>query len=217
MVKKHEPKEHQVKRFNGMTSEQALAHAAIHSGANAAYVIDAFQGNLLGGEVHFSSLIEALDKSIDKTSGGDLAKLEAMLVGQATALQTIFASLARRAAGQQSLKHYEAFLGLAFKAQAQSRATIQAVVDLKYPRQAVFAKQANISHGPQQVNNGSVPTYATSTHPCARAREELENPQIKQLEEASHESFRMDPREAREAVSVDPDVAALGQVNRSAH
>lgn len=39
-------------------------------------------------------------------------------------------------------------------AQAQSRATIQALVELKYPRQVAFVKQAHISHGPQQVNNG---------------------------------------------------------------
>jgi hypothetical protein len=42
-----------------------------------------------------------------------------MLVSQATALQTIFTSLARRAAVQEQLRHYEAFLGLALKAQAQ--------------------------------------------------------------------------------------------------
>ena len=52
------------------------------------------------------------------------------------------------------MRHYGAFLGLALKAQAQSRATISALVDLKYPRQATFVKQANIAHGPQQVNNG---------------------------------------------------------------
>ena len=47
----------------------------------------------------------------------------------------------------------EAFMGLAFKAQAQSRATISALVELKYPRQATFVKQANIAHEPQQVIN----------------------------------------------------------------
>jgi len=28
------------------------------------------------------------------------------------------------------------------------------VIDLKYQRQATFVRQANIAHGPQQVNNG---------------------------------------------------------------
>lgn len=72
---------------------------------------------------------------------------------QATTLQTVFSSLARRAANQEHLRQYETFMGLALKAQAQSRATISALVDLKFPRQATFVKQANIAHGPQQVNN----------------------------------------------------------------
>ena len=78
---------------------------------------------------------------------------ERMLYRQAKTLETMVTWLARRAATQEQMRHYEAFLGLAFKAQAQSRATILALVDLKYPRQATFVKQANITHGPQQVNN----------------------------------------------------------------
>ena len=68
-----------------------------------------------------------------------------MLVSQATALQTMFTSLARRAANQQRLKQFETFMTLALKAQAQSRATESALVDLKYPRQATFVRQANIA------------------------------------------------------------------------
>lgn len=205
-------KSHPVVRHEGMTDEQAIARAAVHSGAMASYVIDAFQENLLGTDVHFASLIEAVDKSIDRTAEGDLRKLEGMLVGQAAALQTIFASLARRAAGQQSIKHYETLLSLAFKAQAQSRATVQAVVDLKYPRQTVFAKQANVSNGPQQVNNGVADSRSST-----RAREEAETPQIKQLEQAQHESFRMDAGASRETVPIDPHLAAMGQINGAAH
>jgi hypothetical protein len=88
--------------------------------------------------------------------------MEAMLVSQATALQTIFTDLARKAQAQTYQKQLEVYLGLALKAQAQSRATISALVDLKYPRQATFVKQANIAHGPQQVNNGVMPSDAAS-------------------------------------------------------
>src|SRR3546814_6990491 len=80
--------------------------------------------------------------------------MEAMLVGQAYALQNIFASLMRRASSQQHLKQYQAHMNLGLKAQAQCRATLQALTELKYPRQVVIAKQANISNGHQQVNNG---------------------------------------------------------------
>jgi hypothetical protein len=35
----------------------------------------------------------------------------------------------------------------------QSRATIKALTELKYPRQVIVTQQANITHGNQQVNN----------------------------------------------------------------
>ncbi len=97
-----------------------------------------------------------LEVSTKRIKGGDLTSLEAMLVGQATALQSIFVSHARRSQQQTHQASLEAFLGLALKAQAQSRATILAVVDLKYPKQATIVEQANIAHGPQQVNNGAI-------------------------------------------------------------
>ena len=76
-----------------------------------------------------------------------------MLVSQANALQTIFTSLARRASSQESLPLFQAYMGLALKAQSQSRSTISALVDLKNPKQATFVGQANMTTGPQQVNN----------------------------------------------------------------
>src|SRR3546814_19019872 len=60
----------------------------------------------------------------------------------------------RRASSQNHLKQYQAHMNLGLKAQAQCRATLQALTELKYPRQVVIAKQANISNGHQQVNNG---------------------------------------------------------------
>ncbi|HAL39836.1 MAG TPA: hypothetical protein DCP03_17725 [Polaromonas sp.] len=78
-----------------------------------------------------------------------------MLIGQATALQTIFTSLSKRAVQQEHMVHYQTFLGLVFEAQSQSRATISALVDLKYSRHATFVKQANIAHGPQGAETSS--------------------------------------------------------------
>lgn len=129
------------------------AQMALQPSINAAAVIQSYTGAMFGKEPDINMLIDGLRDSFKSVKDGDLSSLEAMLVGQATALQSLFTSLARRAQAQQSQRHLEAFLSLALKAQAQSRATIQAVVDLKYPRQVAFVKQANISQGPQQVNN----------------------------------------------------------------
>ena len=128
---------------------------ALLPSVNGAAVIEVFQGNVMGKDTDMNGLVERLRDTFTEVKGGNLSTLEAMLISQAAALQTIFTSLARRAQSQEYQKNLEAFLGLALKAQAQSRATISALVDLKYPRQATFVKQANIANGPQQVNNGA--------------------------------------------------------------
>ena len=80
-----------------------------------------------------------------------------MLFGQAMTLETIFTSLARRANSLEYLNHFQTYLGMALKAQAQCRATLEALAEIKNPRPVAFVKQANITNGPQQVNNGMQP------------------------------------------------------------
>jgi hypothetical protein len=76
-----------------------------------------------------------------------------MLLSQAVALELMFTSLARRAKAQEQLLQYETHMRFALKAQNQSRATLQALIQLKQPSQTTFVKQANIAQGHQQVNN----------------------------------------------------------------
>ena len=93
---------------------------------------------------------------------GDLSLFDAMLVNQAVALQSLFADLAVKASGTKSPENYEIQLKLALRAQNQSRATIQTLLESRNPR--VFINhQANVSNGPQQVNN-------PLTHTGAQAR-----------------------------------------------
>jgi hypothetical protein len=147
----------------GETPAQAKARAATKASINSVMVVNAYQGNLLGKDVDIGELLTEMQDKFNKVNDGDLSSLEAMLVGQATALQTMFTSLAMRAADQEYLKQYGLYMTLALKAQAQSRATISALVDLKYPKQAAtFVKQANIANGPQQVNNGQSAAAAPS-------------------------------------------------------
>lgn len=138
-----------------------------------------------------------------------------MLISQATALQTIFTSLARRAQDQQYQKNLEAVLGLALKAQAQSRATISALVDLKYPRQATFVKQANIANGPQQVNNGGAAGAVPAQY--AQAHAEKSAPEQNKLLEAEHgqPGKRMDTRAAQKAERSHQAVETVEPVHRA--
>ena len=106
------------------------------------------------GTVDLADLVDDLRERIKKVQGGDMQPVEAMLFGQAMTLQTIFTNLARKAQAQEYLKQFQVNLTLALKAQAQCRATLEALAEIKNPRPVAFVKQANISGGPQQVNNG---------------------------------------------------------------
>ena len=171
---------------------------ALSPSLNGRVLIHAFQKNVLGPDLDINVMIERLVDTCTDVKGGDLRNLVAMLIGQATALQTIFTSLARRPVDQEHMCHYEAFLVLALKAQAQSRATISALVDLKYPRQATFVKQANIANGPQQVNNGGAAGADPAQLTQAQAHGKQSAPEQNKLLEEDHgqRGQRMDTRAA---------------------
>ena len=181
------------------SSPENKARAALLASVNSAIVIDTYQGNIMGSDPDLLTLVDGLNDTFKEVKSGDLSEMEAMLISQATALQTIFTSLARKAHSQTYQKHYEAFLGLALKAQAQSRATITARVDLKYPRQATYVKQANIAHGAQQVNNGATDTKVRDNQSLTHAIEN-QNTQNKLLEaNDGQEGIRMDVRAKKKA------------------
>jgi len=91
-------------------------------------------------------------------------------------------------------------MNMALKAQSQSRSTIQALTELKYPKQATFVKQANISNGHQQVNN------ATNTHTRVRAKE-IENQPNELLSENSNAT--LDTNGAAKTSGTDKAMAAV--------
>ena len=203
----------QIEGLKGETMAQSMGKAALLPTINAATVIHSYQGNLMGKDTDLQAMVEGIQATVKDVQGGELGRLEAMLVSQATALQTMFTSLARRASHQEQLKHYGVFMGLALKAQAQSRATISALVDLKYPRQATFVKQANIAHGPQQVNNGAGPGggFRTSTRTHTHAEEtKPEHPEL--LEH--HHGERLDTGKTSATSRADPIMETVGEVHR---
>ena len=193
------------------------ARMAVRPSVNGAAVIQAYQGNVMGKDADMSVLIDQLCDTFTEVKGGDLHTLEAMLISQATALQTIFTSLARRAQEQEYQKNLEAFLGLALKAQAQSRATISALVDLKYPRQATFVKQANIANGPQQVNNGEAVDADPAQYAQARTHAGKSAPEQNKLLEAQHgqPGKGMDTRAAQTSERSNPAMETVEQVHRA--
>jgi hypothetical protein len=134
---------------------QLVAGVMLSPAFNGANVVQSFGKGLINDEAKFFDIADELKSTFKDVKAGNLSGMEQMLVAQATALQTMFTSLALRAQAQTQMPHLEKFMGLALKAQAQSRATIQALVELKYPRQVAFVKQLNTTTGAQQINNGT--------------------------------------------------------------
>lgn len=170
---------------------------AIMPSVNSAIVIDAFCKSLGTQSVH--DLVQPLRENIKDVQGGNLARADAMLISQAYALQTIFTELSRRAALNmgEHLGAVETYLRLALKAQAQCTRTLEVLAAMKNPP-VVFAKQANIAHGHQQVNNA--PARVENT----KAENELLRDQ----------DAEMDTRAASAASIVNSELEAMDALNR---
>lgn len=177
-----------------------IAKASIRPSVVGAAAIEPFNKSMFPN-ASIPALAKELDSTIKMVQSGDMSTMEAMLVAQAQALQTMFVSLLRKGNSQQYLEQYKAYTGLALRAQAQSRATIQALVELKYPRQIVVTKQANIANGPQQVNN-STPSHAG----------EINSEQTKLIEGQGYGT--MDNRGTAAAIGVNQELEAVGAIHR---
>ena len=129
----------------------------------AAYrVIGATQPKHLADEIDVPGLLATLRDHAKAASSGDLSRVEALLTNQADALQSLFVGMVERGLRQEYHAHVESFLRLALKAQSQCRATLETLVNIKNPP-FVYAHQANVTTGPQQVNNGVWPNPARET------------------------------------------------------
>jgi hypothetical protein len=156
---------------------------------------------LMFPDIKLNDSIDLLDEKITSIKSGDMSQIEAMLIGQAQALQTMFVTLGRMATKKTQLAQYTAFMNMALKAQSQSRATIQALTELKYPKQATFVKQANIAGGNQQVNN------TINSEEASRVNE-IEN-QPNELLEVNNGSKKMDISSTATSSGTDKEMETL--------
>ena len=138
------------------TKSQALAKLTTTSSL-AAVTLKRYSG--AGDEMDVADLLTEMRKAGDEVVAGDMGRVERMLANQALTLDSIFHDMAQRSGRQETYKGIEVLMRLALKAQAQARSTAEALALLKNPMP--FIKQANMTTGPQQVNN----TYAgTPSH-----------------------------------------------------
>lgn len=193
----------------GMSPEQrraTIAGSPIIRGAEAGLH---YARPMFGRDIDFTAYASELRKQADAVIAGDTASIETMLMTQANTLDMMFNHLARKAFKAEYLSQADAYLRHAMKAQAQCRATLEALAEIKNPRAVAFVKQANIAHGPQQVNNGVATGAAAGSRACAQ---ENGVTQSNELLEHRHGQW-LDTGEAGEAGRGDSAMATVGTVN----
>lgn len=161
------------------------------------------------GEMDFTECFKVVVDKAKKITKNDTSELEITLSAQVGSLDAIFASMARMAAtsiNDQNLHAVEAYMRIALKAQAQCARTIEVLTNIKNPP-IVYAKQANIANGHQQINNG-VPQVE---NPHAHVGK-VENQQNELLRGNLNET--MDIRGAATPSPVNQTVEAVGAKHR---
>ncbi len=185
--------------------EQGRNYAKLITSAElAAYrVIGMMQPKNLADEIDTPTLLATLRDQAAAVQGGDLAHAEAMLTNQASSLQALFVRLTERAMEQTQMPNLEGFMRMALRAQSQCRATLETLVGIKNPP-LIFAKQANIANGHQQINNVAViPAHA----------EENKTEQTK-LIEAQHGNY-LDTGTTGEASGGNQTLETVGAIDRA--
>lgn len=159
--------------------------------------------------IDIAPILDAIDVLAEHSKAvqeGDLKRAESMLMAQATALQAIFARLVEKGMKGMTLPAFEINMRLALRAQNQCRSTLETLATIKNPP-VVFAKQANVTSGPQQVNNGVASMPRTE-------KIAIQQTQLLEIQEGNNVE-RLDSGAPSKAISGDPAMAPLGEIDRA--
>lgn len=175
----------------------------------------------VGEHIDVPTLMEQLRTQAAAVNDNDLTQAEAVLMNQATALQSLFAHLTVKAMSIEHLPQFEGFMRMALRAQNQCRTTLETLAAIKSPP-LIYARQANIAHGNQQVNNGAVEpaTHAGDSHvaksgfsQASHARRKTEIAQNELLTEVTN-GQAVDNAATGATIRINTPLEAVGEVNR---
>ncbi len=204
-AKKRDPKQITVAGSPNEDKAVTLARTVLRPTVQAAVTLKEYGKSY--GDLELLGLVDALTVQTKAVTDGDLGRGEAMLAVQAHTLDAVFNNLGRRAINAEYMDNLDRYLKLALRAQSQCRATWETLATMKNPPMMGYVRQANIAHGPQQVNNA-----ASTANDPSRPRENA-SLQSKLLEENSGE--RLDIGAAGAAGRANPAMAPLGQGHRT--
>lgn len=214
--------EEKKKQKQNLVDKQALNSFTTNAYGSFQYARIIFDGSV--------PCVIALRKFIEKTaqevSSGNLQSMEEMLAAQAISLNAIFTDLAYTASRNiHNPELFEKLLRLSLKAQSNCRATAETLAEMKNPRASVaFVKQANISHGHQQVNNGVLMDDASSeglrstqnepqTPPACGEKNKKSTNKLLNMEEENNEK-RLDTKQKSQTSGDDSPMATMETINR---
>ena len=193
----------------------AIEPPAFLLSANFLNTVAAHAWSKFAGDTKSIEMYQELCRRVKEVQDGDMGPVEAMLIAQAKTLETIFTTLAVRASANDSLQQFQVNLTLALKAQAQCRATLEALAAIKNPRSVLIANQANISGGDQQVN-----MVVRFVEPAGQLREDVGTGEISNeqngLLEAPHGN-RLDIRAQSSSGRAHTHLAAVEAGHRTAN
>lgn len=195
----------------GVSQERQLADLATDGIATNAMTARVFLGPAQP-DLSITDMVASIKDHGQRVNANDLAAAEQMLTAQSIALNAIFAEMARRSALNlgEYLDASERYMRLALKAQGQCRATVETLAAIKNPP-VVFARQANIAHGPQQVNNGVAPGRTHGAQAHAHEQTGTTSNELLEIEDGK----RLDAGAQRAAGLANPRLATMGTVNRA--
>ena len=135
---------------------------------------------------------------------GDLSIAEALLIDQAIVLQSVFSNFTAKMGNANHLSQIEAFGKIALRAQNQCQRTLKTLLEYKNPKRTTFIKQQNNATN-QQINDGNLKEIP-----------EKETDPANKLLEVNHET-RLDTGKTQETVTVDSELEAVGELDRTSH
>lgn len=154
-------------------------------------------------QLDYPALLDTLRAQGVAVNAGSLELAEAMLMNQATALQSVATRLLERGMAQTEIAPFETNMRMGLRAQSQCRATLETLATIKNPSPVAFVRQANIANGPQQVNNGALT-------PSRAGGSEIKSNKL--LEATCAE--RLDTRKADSAGCTNQELEAVGKIYR---
>lgn len=186
--------------------QRAIAGRRLIDGAACSVIVNRYIGDN-SDDPGLAAIYSGTVEIARRVGDGDLAPLESMLLSQATALQAMFVHLASMAKGTTTRDNLQTVTTLALKAAAGSRQAIVALAELRVPKTVMFAKQANVTSGPQQVNNG-----VTAVVSASRAEELQDRPnELLAMQHGNH----LDIRSTGTAGGADSHLEAVGAIQRA--